>query len=49
MTMWLILTVVFAIATYLSAIWFDSIIPALIFLVGAIVFAMIQWNKRGRR
>lgn len=47
--MWLLLTVIFAVAAYLAVIWFDSLIPALLFLAGAIGFAVVTWNTRSRR
>jgi hypothetical protein len=44
--MWLLLTILFAIATFLSALYFDTLIPAFLFLIGAIVFAFINGHKR---
>jgi hypothetical protein len=47
--MWLLLTVIFAVATYLAVIWFDSIIPAMVFLALAVGFLATTWKKRGGR
>lgn len=47
--MWLILTVVFGIATYLAVLWFDSLLPAIILMVLAIGFLGLNWTKgKGR-
>lgn len=44
--MWMILTIVFAVATYVAVLLFDSMIPAFIFLLLALAFAAVTWNKR---
>jgi hypothetical protein len=45
--MWLLLTILCAIATLVSVAYFGSLIPALIFLGLSLAFAFKQWTKRG--
>ncbi len=40
--MWLILTVLCAVLTYVSVLYFDSMVPAIIFLAAT-------WNRRKGR
>jgi hypothetical protein len=47
--MWLILTVVFAVLTFLSSIWFESIVPGLVFLALATVFMCITWKSKEKK
>lgn len=47
--MWLILTIIFALATLGAVLYLDSLIPALIFLGLSLVFLGFNWNKRGNR
>lgn len=46
--MWIALTVICAVATYVAVLAFDSLIPALIFVAGAGVFGAMMWRKGGR-
>jgi len=46
--MWLILTIIFAVLTYVTAILFDSMIPAVLFLVAALIFMFLTWNNRSK-
>lgn len=47
--MWLMLTAVFGIATYLAVLWFDSLTPAVVFMVLALGFLALTWKKgKGR-
>lgn len=48
--MWLVLTVICAVATYLAVLYLDSLVPAFIFLALAIIFLTATWRTRkGRR
>lgn len=48
--MWLVLTITFAIASYLAVVWFESLVPALLLLLGSLMFAAATWkNRSGRR
>jgi hypothetical protein len=47
--MWLILTIIFAVLTYASVLYFDSLIPALFFLGAALMFLGLMWNRRLRK
>lgn len=47
--MWLIVTIIFAVATYGAVLYFDSLAPALFFLGAAIMFLGIMWRKTNRR
>lgn len=47
--MWLILTVLCAVLTYVSVLYFDSMVPAFIFGALAIIFLAATWNRRKGR
>lgn len=47
--MWLILTILCAIATYLSVVYLDSLIPAFVFLGLAVIFLIATWNSKKSR
>lgn len=47
--MWLILTVLCALVAYGAVLYFQSLIPALVFLAGAAVFGVMMWRKGGRK
>lgn len=47
--MWLILTVLCAIATFVSVLYFQSLVPAFVFLGLSIVFLGATWQARGQR
>jgi hypothetical protein len=47
--MWLVLTVLCAVLTYASALYFDSLIPAFIFLIASVIFLAATWNSRKSR
>ena len=44
--MWLILTVLCAVLTYATALYFDSLIPAFIFLIASVIFLIATWSRR---
>jgi hypothetical protein len=47
--MWFLLTIICAMATLVAVAYYGSLAPALLFLAGAIVFAMLSMRKSGRR
>lgn len=47
--MWLILTILCAIATLVTVVYFKSMLPALVFLVLALGFMLKTWRSEDKR
>lgn len=47
--MWLILTILFAVGAFITAVMTDSLLVPAIFLGASLIFLRLMWRKNGRK